>query len=43
MAKERKRGNREVRKPKQKKEIVAASTATLKELQNPGSIIKKKA
>ncbi|WP_282187775.1 hypothetical protein [Azospirillum sp. TSO22-1] len=42
MAKERKRGNREVRKPKQKKELVAVSAATLKGLLPSAATPKKK-
>lgn len=43
MAKEQKRGNREVRKPKQKKELVAVSAATLKGFLSPATTPKKKA
>ncbi|WP_281173366.1 hypothetical protein [Azospirillum halopraeferens] len=43
MAKERKRGNRDVRKPKQRKGTAAASAATLKALLTPATNAKKKA
>lgn len=43
MAKERKRSNREARKPKQKKELVAVSAATLKGVAPPAAAPKKKA
>jgi hypothetical protein len=43
MAKEQKRGNREVRKPKQKKELVTVSAATIKGLSPSAAVPKKKA
>lgn len=43
MAKERKRSNREARKPKKKKEQVAVTAATLKGVTPPGAAPKKKA
>lgn len=43
MAKEQKRGNREVRKPKQKKDLAAVSPATLKGLSPSAAAPKKKA
>lgn len=43
MAKERKRSNREARKPKQKKELVPVTTAMFKGLAPPVAAPKKKA
>jgi len=43
MAKEQKRGNRETRKPKQKKEIVAAPASVIKGMSTPVAMPKKKA
>lgn len=43
MAKERKRSNREARKPKQKKGLAAVSAATIKGVPPPATVPKKKA